>query len=277
MKRSGKTRANGNNPALKHIEKWLIPVAAILLTADAFLLFFLLPSTLKLIGIITLAILAWLVTGSYYQKKPLLQNGKAQKTNGMVAVGPLGEILSRLDPDEYKIYDEIQTPYGKIDHVVIKSNGGVFLIEVKPQLGKVTVKNGTLLIDGKKGEKNLVREARRNTYEIEWTAILVLSLLALLAIGFFQQVGLRRVGFRLNRFYFLYLLAAFLLCLLPLVMPETSEDVWFAFELIAGLFFSTVCALLLSFLIHPVVFPPGHDQSPLVEKSPDEFPGGKEK
>jgi hypothetical protein len=164
VKRSGKTRANGNNPALKHIEKWLIPVAAILLTADAFLLFFLLPSTLKLIGIIPLAILAWLVTASYYQKKPLLQNGKAQKTNGMVAVGLLGEILSRLDPDEYKIYDEIQTPYGKIDHVVIKSNGGVFLIEVKPQLGKVTVKNGTLLIDGKKGEKNLVREARRNTY-----------------------------------------------------------------------------------------------------------------
>jgi hypothetical protein len=115
------------------------------------------------------------------------------------------------------------------------------------------------------------------SYEIEWTAILVLSLLALLAIGFFQQVGLRRVGFRLNRFYFLYLLAAFLLCLLPLVMPETSEDVWFAFELIAGLFFSTVCALLLSFLIHPVVFPPGPDQSPLVEKSPDEFAGGKEK
>jgi hypothetical protein len=75
----------------------------------------------------------------------------------------IGEVLADLSDDFY-VLNDIKSPYGNIDHIVIGKNSGVFLIETKAHGGKVEGDGENLLINGKPPEKDFIAQALRNTY-----------------------------------------------------------------------------------------------------------------
>jgi hypothetical protein len=75
----------------------------------------------------------------------------------------IGTILAGLG-DDYLVIHDILADYGNIDHVVICKNGGVFMIETKSHVGKVTIENDKFLLNGKPPEKDFIAQSRRNSF-----------------------------------------------------------------------------------------------------------------
>jgi len=75
----------------------------------------------------------------------------------------IGSLLETLGEDYLVIYD-IESPYGNIDHIVINKQSGVFLLETKAHGGRVSVKNGHLLVNGHDPEKDFIAQVLNNTY-----------------------------------------------------------------------------------------------------------------
>ena len=82
---------------------------------------------------------------------------------GAKAEEKIGELLEDLS-DDYYVLNDIESPYGNIDHIVIGKNAGIFLLETKAHGGKVEVDGGTLLVNGKLPEKDFIAQALRNSY-----------------------------------------------------------------------------------------------------------------
>lgn len=75
----------------------------------------------------------------------------------------VGNLLAELS-SEYYVLNDIESPYGNIDHIVIDKSGGIFLIETKAHGGKVVVDRETLLVNGKMPEKNFIGQVLQNSY-----------------------------------------------------------------------------------------------------------------
>ena len=82
---------------------------------------------------------------------------------GAKAEEKIGELLAELS-DEYYVLNDIESPYGNIDHIVIGKNSGVFLIETKAHGGKVEVSGETILVNGKIPEKDFMAQTLKNSY-----------------------------------------------------------------------------------------------------------------
>jgi len=82
---------------------------------------------------------------------------------GAKAEEKVGELLERLSEDFY-VLNDVQCPFGNIDHIVISKNGGVFLLETKAHGGKVEISNDTLFVNGKLPEKDFISQTLQNTY-----------------------------------------------------------------------------------------------------------------
>jgi hypothetical protein len=82
---------------------------------------------------------------------------------GAKAEEKVGELLEDLS-EEYYVLNDVESPYGNIDHIVIGINNGVFLIETKAHGGKVEVQGETLFVNGKVPEKNFISQALKNSY-----------------------------------------------------------------------------------------------------------------
>ncbi len=85
-------------------------------------------------------------------------------TRGAKAEEKIGDLLYELPEDEFCILNDIECPYGNIDHIVIGKNSGIFLLETKAHGGKVDVNGETLLVNGKLPEKDFISQALRNSY-----------------------------------------------------------------------------------------------------------------
>lgn len=83
---------------------------------------------------------------------------------GSKAEEKIGELLDELPENEYYVLNDIESPYGNIDHIVIGKNTGIFLLETKAHGGKVETDGETLLVNGKFPEKNFVSQALQNSY-----------------------------------------------------------------------------------------------------------------
>jgi len=75
----------------------------------------------------------------------------------------IGELLSDLS-DDYFVLNDIESPFGNIDHIVISKNSEIYLIETKAHGGKVELDGDTLLVNGKLPEKNFISQALQNAY-----------------------------------------------------------------------------------------------------------------
>jgi len=82
---------------------------------------------------------------------------------GAVAEENIGYLLDGLGEDYYMLND-IESPYGNVDHIVIGKNNGIFLIETKSHHGKVEIIGNDLLVNGKPPEKNFIGQTLKNTY-----------------------------------------------------------------------------------------------------------------
>jgi hypothetical protein len=82
---------------------------------------------------------------------------------GARAEEKIGELLADLSEDFY-VLNDVDSPYGNIDHIVISKYSGIFLIETKAHGGRVEVKGKTLLVNGKNPEKDFIAQALRNAF-----------------------------------------------------------------------------------------------------------------
>lgn len=94
--------------------------------------------------------------------------GKKQKEvkraiRGADAEVQIGTLLNNLSEDYY-VLNDLVSPYGNIDHVIICRNGSLFLLETKSHHGKVSIENNVLYINGHLPEKDFIAQTLKNTY-----------------------------------------------------------------------------------------------------------------
>lgn len=73
------------------------------------------------------------------------------------------DTLSSL-PQKCLVVHEVAARYGNIEHLVIREDGAVFLIETKPHRGFITQQNGLLLVDGCAFESDFIRQTTTNAF-----------------------------------------------------------------------------------------------------------------
>lgn len=95
------------------------------------------------------------VDRKFKEEKRVIRGAKAEEK--------IGELLEDLS-DDYYVLNDIESPYGNIDHIVIRKNAGIFLLETKAHGGKVEVDGGILLVNGKLPEKDFINQALKNSY-----------------------------------------------------------------------------------------------------------------
>lgn len=97
-------------------------------------------------------------------EKPLRKREKAERraNRGAVAEEVIGDLLATLN-DNYFVLNDVSSPYGNIDHIVIAKHG-VFLLETKAHGGRVEILSDRLLVNGKNPEKDFIAQTLRNTY-----------------------------------------------------------------------------------------------------------------
>lgn len=97
--------------------------------------------------------------------KPIKRRIKEERRadRGAAAEEVVGDLLAGLGDDFFGLND-ISSPYGNIDHIVIGKGRGVFLLETKAHGGNVEVTDDQLLVNGKLPEKNFIAQAQKNAY-----------------------------------------------------------------------------------------------------------------
>jgi hypothetical protein len=86
---------------------------------------------------------------------------ESDAARGAEAEETVGAVLNRLS-DEHMVLHDVPGPCGNIDHVILRKDGAVFVIETKSAAGNVSERNGQLLINGKAPEKDFIRQTLRN-------------------------------------------------------------------------------------------------------------------
>ena len=118
------------------------------------------------IGGTALVVIFFLIVG--YRDIFEMVLGKQEKRVKRARRGARAEekVDSLLDglSDDFVVLNDVVSQYGNIDHIVISRYGGLFLIETKSHGGKVTVDNGTVLVNGKLPEKDFIRQTISNAY-----------------------------------------------------------------------------------------------------------------
>lgn len=97
--------------------------------------------------------------------KPIKRRVKEERRadRGAAAEEVVGDILADLNEDFF-VLNDISSPYGNIDHIVIGKSSGVFLLETKAHGGRVEILPDGLLVNGKPPEKDFIAQALKNTY-----------------------------------------------------------------------------------------------------------------
>lgn len=97
--------------------------------------------------------------------KPIKRRIKAERRadRGAAAEEVVGDLLAGLGEDFF-VLNDILSPYGNIDHIVIGKNSGIFLLETKSHGGRVELLPDGLLVNGKQPEKDFIAQALKNTY-----------------------------------------------------------------------------------------------------------------
>lgn len=82
-----------------------------------------------------------------------------------MAENRVGEVLLDLLLDGYVILNDIKYRYGNIDHVVVRPDGTIFLIETKSHMGRVTTEGRRILVNGRPLKTNPISQVMRS---IRW-------------------------------------------------------------------------------------------------------------
>lgn len=115
------------------------------------------------LGFLGLIVLARVVMNYSDARTKRMFKEEKRAIRGAKGEEKVGSILETLAED-YLVIHDIVSPFGNIDHIVISKEGGIFLIETKAHGGRVSVKDGHVLVNGHDPEKDFIAQVLRNTY-----------------------------------------------------------------------------------------------------------------
>jgi Nuclease-related domain len=114
-----------------------------------------LSSSISLLAMLTLGLLILFICRWSMRRLDALERERMQMRKGVAGETVVAIILGDL-PDDYWVFNDIDTPSGNLDHVVIGPTG-VFIIETKNWRGVVTDDGKReLLLNGKAADKRYV-------------------------------------------------------------------------------------------------------------------------
>lgn len=116
-------------------------------------------------GLILILLVIILFVIPWITKKTLYRQAKEERRaiRGARAEEKVASLLLGLETENFHVLHDIPSRYGNIDHIVI-SKANVFLVETKSHPGKVELRTGRLLINGKPPEKDFLAQALKNAY-----------------------------------------------------------------------------------------------------------------
>ncbi|NJK93175.1 MAG: NERD domain-containing protein [Blastochloris sp.] len=83
-------------------------------------------------------------------------------SRGAAAEEKIGELLDSLDPARFQVFHDVVLGYGNIDHLVVRRDGALFVIETKSHYGTITHDGHELLRDGYALEKDFIKQTLKN-------------------------------------------------------------------------------------------------------------------
>lgn len=99
--------------------------------------------------------------GRLIQILDTLRRAEYRAVRGAEAEEQVGALLNRL-PSDCLVLHDLNSRYGNIDHLVLRLDGAIFLLETKSHRGTITEFNGQLRRNGKPLEKSFLRQTLRN-------------------------------------------------------------------------------------------------------------------
>ena len=91
---------------------------------------------------------------------------QGQAARGADAELKVAEALAG-DPENLLVQHNVAGPYGDLDHVIVRRNGAIVVIDTKSHRGRVTDMEGRLQLNGRSFEKDIVRQARGNAMRLK--------------------------------------------------------------------------------------------------------------
>lgn len=105
-----------------------------------------------------------------FRVKSVKQSPRNGHASGLEAEREVGELLTKLLLDGYLVLNDIKFKYGNIDHIVIRTDKTLFLIETKSHRGCVTWNGRQLLLNGRPFRKNYLCQINRSIRWMRQTA-----------------------------------------------------------------------------------------------------------
>ena len=97
---------------------------------------------------------------------PVMDRLKAredQANRGAAAEESAGALLNRL-PTGWVVLHDVRASFGNIDHLVLRADGAVFVLETKSHRGKVSEERGELKLNGKPFQTDFIRQTQTNVF-----------------------------------------------------------------------------------------------------------------
>ena len=91
---------------------------------------------------------------------------ESRAVNGIIAGQKITALLKNLPADHMVLHD-LDTGRNIVDHLIIRKDGAIFLIETQPHSGVITEEHGELLRDGRPFEKNLLKQTNNSVYWLQ--------------------------------------------------------------------------------------------------------------
>ena len=89
---------------------------------------------------------------------------------GTAAEMEVSKLLTNLLPEGYLVLNDIKFKYGNLDHVVIRPDRAIFLLETKACRGQVSWNGKQLLINGRSFSRNPICQINRSIPWVRQTA-----------------------------------------------------------------------------------------------------------
>lgn len=115
------------------------------------------------IGILVVLIAMKIVPELFMKRIDQKSKEVVRARKGAYAEERVDDLFAGLSED-YFIINDVDSKYGNIDHVIIKRDAGIFLIETKSHHGKISVIDKTLYLNGHLPEKDFIAQTLNNAY-----------------------------------------------------------------------------------------------------------------
>jgi hypothetical protein len=115
------------------------------------------------IGILVVLIALKIVPELFMKRIDQKSKEVVRARKGAHAEERVDDLFAALSND-YFIINDVVSKFGNIDHVIIKKDAGIFLIETKSHHGKISVEDKTIYLNGHLAEKDFIAQTLNNSF-----------------------------------------------------------------------------------------------------------------